>query len=196
MKKTPVGIYIILGVVVLYVLSIVIVDPFDYFNNGIVNRDLKSRIAYPLDQRLTKVIRYNRNPSSNLLLGDSRIDNLDTAYIAEVSGVSYFNFGYGACTVPEIIDEFWYATEVKMPENVFIGMDFLMYNQYFNKNLFNDAVRSSSLFYYIFNSVNFRVIYYLIKDKFSDVEIILGKPDASKEEYWEENALVCTGRKL
>lgn len=184
MKKKPTSVIILFAILLAYIIAVIIIDPYNYFNTGIVNQDVKFRIAYPLNQRLTKIIGYKHEPSPNILIGDSRINGLNIDLISEVTGEKYFNFGYGACTVPETIDNFWFAAKQQELENVVIGISFSTYNTYYNKNIFNEAVRSSTLFNYVFNSSNIQVIYYMFKDLLSKEKIVLGKPVMDKEKYW------------
>lgn len=186
MKRIPTSILIITAFLITYVVLIVAIDPFNYFNTGVINQDVKDRIFYKINDRLAAVIAYNKNPSPNLLIGDSRIKGLNCDVIKEVTHETYFNFGYGAATIPEVVDNFWFATKRQRLKNVYFGISLSMYNKYNNKNLFNNAVRSSSLFYYIFNSTNLEVIFYLVKDFFSKEKISLGVPKMDKDKFWLE----------
>lgn len=192
MGKTPLIITVIFIIIIAYIAAIVIIDPYNYFDTGIVNQDVKTRIAIPLNQRLAKIIEYKQNPSPNLLLGDSRIQNLNSDKIKEVTNITFFNFGYGASSIPELVDNFWYASKYQKLENVYIGISFSMYNKYFNKNLFSDAVKSSKLFYYIFNRINFEVMFYMVKDLISKEKIMLGNPTMNKDQFWKEKINVET----
>lgn len=187
MKKNKIIITSISAILIAYISSVVIIDPYNYFNTKIVNQDVKNRIAYPLNERLSKIIDYNHHPSPNILIGDSRIENLSIDKIKKVSNDTYFNFGYGGCTLPELMDSFWFAAKQQKLKNVCIGISFDMYNKYNNTNLFKNALKSSSLFNYIFNGTNFKVIYYLIKDIFSNEKIVLGVPKIKdKELFWQQ----------
>jgi len=186
-KKNPTSVIILFAILLAYIITIIIIDPYNYFNTGIVSQDVKLRIAYPLNERLTKIIEYKHDPSPNILIGDSRINGLNVDLIKEVTGNKYFNFGYGACTIPETIDNFWLASEQQELRNVVIGICFSFYNKYYNKNLFKEAYRESTLFYCVFNSSNIQVIFYMIKDLFSKEKIVLGKPEIDTEEFWKES---------
>jgi hypothetical protein len=188
MKKKQIVITSVVTFLLLaYVTAIVIIDPYNYFNNHLVNQDIKNRIAFPLNERLSKIIEYKKTPSPNILIGDSRIQNINTDHVKAYTGASYYNFGYGGCNLPELVETFWYAANQQKLQNVCICISFGMYNKYNNTNLFSSAKKSSSWFNYIFNSTNFRIIFYMAKDAFSKDTIVLGIPEMKdKEKFWVE----------
>ena len=187
MKKKPILPIIASAILVVYIAAIVVIDPYNYFNTRIVSQDVKIRIAFPLNERLFRIIEYKQNPSPNILIGDSRIQNLSPVNIKKVTNETYFNFGYGGCTLPELIDSFWFATKYQKLKNVCIGISFDMYNRYNNTDYFKGALKSSSMFNYIFNITNFKVIYYIIKDAFSKEKIVLGIPKITDMDlFWQE----------
>ena len=186
MKRIPTSLFVFSAFLIIYIVIIVVIDPYNYLNTGIVNQDIKSRIFFKLNDRRSKIIEYKQNPSPNLLIGDSRILSLDCDIIKRVTNETYFNFGYGACTIPEVIDNFWFATKHQKLRNVCIGISLSMYNKYNNKNLFIDEVRSSSLFNYIFSTTNLKVIFYSVKDLISKEKVVLGVPKMDKDKYWLE----------
>lgn len=186
-KKQIIILSVIAFLLIGYITTVVIIDPYNYFDTQMVNQDIKNRIAFPLNERLSKIIDFKKNPSPNILIGDSRIQNIRSASIKKVTGYDYYNFGYGGCNLPELIETFWFAAENQKLENVYIGISFGMYNKYNNTNLFTNAQKSSNLFNYIFNSTNFQVIYYFAKDALSKEEIVLGIPDVKdKETFWQQ----------
>jgi hypothetical protein len=187
MKKKQITITIIAAILIAYIAAVIIIDPYNYFNTRIVNQDVKTRIAYPLNERLSKIVEYKHNLSPNILIGDSRIQNLSVENIKKSTNDTYFNFGYGGCTLPELMDSFWFAAKQQKLKNVCVGISFDMYNKYNNTNLFKNALKSSTLFNYIFNGTNFKVIYYLIKDSFSKDKIVLGIPKVKDRDlFWQE----------
>jgi hypothetical protein len=186
--KNKTAITVTITVVLLtYITAIVVIDPYNYFNTLLVSQDVKKRIAYPLNERLSKIIEYKRDPLPNILIGDSRIQNLSSENIKRFTNEAYFNFGYGGCTLPELIDSFWFATKHQKLKNVCIGISFDMYNKYNNTDYFKGALKSASLFNYIFNSTNFKVLFYMIKDCFSSKKIVLGIPKITNmDQFWLE----------
>jgi hypothetical protein len=187
MNKKPIVTIIVSAILVVYIATIVVIDPYNYFNTRIVSQDVKTRIAFPLNERLSEIIEYKQNPCPNILIGDSRIQNLRSANIKKITNETYFNFGYGGCTLPELCDCFWFATKYQKLTNVCIGISFDMYNKYNNTNYFKGALKYSSMFNYIFNITNFKVIYYMIMDLFSKNKIVLGVPKVTNMDlFWQE----------
>ena len=195
MKNKPIALIVLSAIMFIYVALIIIIDPYNYFNTKIINQDVKKRIAFPLNERLYRIIEYKHNPLPNILIGDSRIQNLNSAHIKKVINEDYFNFGYGGCTLPELIDSFWFTAKNQKLKNVVIGISFDMYNKYNNTDYFQDALKCSSFFNYIFNITNFKVIYFMAKDLFSKEKISLGVPKiTSMEAYWKEKMDEQTGK--
>jgi|WetSurMetagenome_2_1015567.scaffolds.fasta_scaffold00011_38 hypothetical protein len=193
-KKTIISI-IVAFVILAYVAIVIIIDPYNYFNTRMVSQDVKTRIAFPLNERLSRIIGYKQDPLPNILIGDSRIQNLNVATIKKVTGEDYYNFGYGGCTFPELIDSFWFATKNQKLKNVCIGISFDMYNKYNNTDYFKAALKSSNFFTYIFNITNFKVIYYIARDFLKGEKTTLGIPKiTSMESYWQEKIDEQTGK--
>ncbi|MEG2676503.1 MAG: hypothetical protein RR933_00160 [Oscillospiraceae bacterium] len=91
-------------------------EPFDYFG-------LKGDATY-LSKPLSAMRELERNHPSEIILGDSRMANLSTEYIREISGESYTMLGFGGATLGESIEMFWYATEHTNLEKVVFGVSF------------------------------------------------------------------------
>jgi hypothetical protein len=71
-----------------------------------------------------------------IILGDSRMANLNADYIESVSGERYTNLAYGGATMNESIGQFWYAAEHTTLEKVVISVNFYTVNG----NLFSDRL--------------------------------------------------------
>lgn len=91
-------------------------EPYDYLG-------LKSGTAYntkPLSA-MREVI--NEKPS-NIILGDSRLANLNTGYIEEITGESYTMLGFGGAQLGELIELFWFASKHTKLDRVVFGVSF------------------------------------------------------------------------
>ena len=61
---------------------------------------------------------------SRIILGDSRMANLDVDYINELTGEKYERLAFGGAQLGESIELFWYATEYCELEQVIFGVNF------------------------------------------------------------------------
>lgn len=160
------------------------IDPYgmnDQFNLGLH----KAVVSLPCNQRLYKVISFAKNPARNIILGDSRMDSLSVKKIQQFSGEPYFNFSYGGGTADEIIETFWFAARHIKLKNVYIGMNFNLYNQYNARNLVHEALNLANhpKQYYLSFFIT-KVSVYNVYYKFFHKNLVNEKPQMEKAEFW------------
>jgi hypothetical protein len=170
-----------------YLILIVLTDPYNKWNNCfLIPIETKLRISKELNSRLWKVVQYNRDPSPNIMLGDSRVDIINTDRIYELSGEQYFNFAYPGSTLDEIIETFWYASGKATLENVIIGVNFNLYNRYNNKNLVKPILKSAQTVDYLLNGANIKAISVCFYDIFKGGSLELSTPNMGEDAFWKE----------
>ncbi|MES2179179.1 MAG: hypothetical protein V4550_15065 [Gemmatimonadota bacterium] len=91
------------------------------------------------DYRLFKLARFARVPSANIILGDSRSDNLREE-LFEKHGAHYANLAFGGGTAFEAIDAFWFASGHSALKNVVLGVPFNLYSERNDMNLVPAAI--------------------------------------------------------
>ncbi len=91
-------------------------EPYDYFG-------LRGDATY-LSKPLSAMRATLRDKPANIILGDSRMANLNTGYIEELTGERYEMLGFGGSSLGESIAMFWYATEHTSLEKVYFGVSF------------------------------------------------------------------------
>jgi hypothetical protein len=161
-----------------------VVDPFGI--NGRFNLGLnKAVVSLPSNQRLYKIISFTENPSRNIILGDSRMDSLSVIKIRQFSGEPYFNFSYGGGTADEIIETFWFAARRFKLKNVYIGMNFNLYNQFNARNLVHEAldINNHREQYYL-SFFTTKVSVYNLYYKLFHINPVNEKPRMKKAEFW------------
>jgi len=173
--------------IVVYAVIILLIDPFNYLNNTLLfTYEEKEQIASKFDPRYWKVIDYKYSKSNTIILGDSR-SGFDMAYFKKKTGKNAYNFSLLAATLDEVIEGFWYISKNNPNlEAAYIGINFNLYNKYNNKNLLSNAVQKNSLANYIFESVCYKVSYYLVSAKLSGKVEEIGKPTVSAAEFWKQ----------
>lgn len=110
-------------------------EPYDYFCTG-KNVWYMSRSLSSMRQVLVK------HPDS-ILLGDSRMANLNVDYINQVSGESWTSLAYGGATLRESIQQFWYATEHTTLKKVVIGFNFYTMNADLQSDRMNAVIEQA-----------------------------------------------------
>lgn len=124
----------------LVALLVFVVDPFEYFGTSrVISHDAKARTSGKLHYALWKFSQYERNPASRILLGDSRMDLVDTTMLRQVTGQRYFNFAYGGGTLLEAIDTYWLASRMVRLDAVYLEMGLINFNEYQSLNRVPEA---------------------------------------------------------
>ena len=184
---------------VAWIIGLVIVDPFGYFNNKLVKSKTKDYIAYNENFILYDIIQYKKKPTPYILLGDSKMANLDTAVINKFTNKQFFNFGYGYGSLEEMIKSFWYLENMHSLKEVYIGINFPTYSATSNRDRVTEAIDLSEnkLSYILSSYVNTATaLYYksLVSSTDSSKEVGFIKPTVSKEAFW--NQTLVNGDKL
>ena len=185
----------------IWIILLSIVDPFNYFNlNSYVNVSSKEKTARKFNSLLYNTIAFKNNPTANIIIGDSRIKRLPTKYIEKVTGDSYFILHSNAAKLNEIIDLFWLITKYTELENVIIGTNFNLYNKFAYANRVNEVeemIKNPLL--YIFNGDVLEITFKTIIHHFSNIIIpdvkrnimlkkeLNGKSYKDKESWWNYN---------
>ena len=93
--------------IIIWIIVVVIVDPFNYFNiSKSIFLESKIESAKKLNSLLYNLIEFKNNPQPNIIIGDSRIRKLPTDRIKEITGDSYYTLHANAAKFNEIIDLF------------------------------------------------------------------------------------------
>ncbi len=169
-----------------YLGIILLLDPFSYMGWGtMISNDDKIRISGKLNPFLWKQIEYNHSLSSRIILGDSRSATIKSEHLHELTGKDYYNFAYPGGTLLDIIETFWYAqSKVKLKE-VYIGINFNLYNDFETQN---NVKQSKPLlknyFTYAFSKIVVKSSIMLIDQQYFAKDLVIGKPDMDFEEFW------------
>ncbi len=91
-------------------------EPYDYFG-------LRGDATY-LSRPLSSMRAVMREQPSNIILGDSRMANLNVDYIEELTGEDYLSLAFGGATLGESVELFWYAAGRAPLEKVYFGVSF------------------------------------------------------------------------
>lgn len=165
-----------------------VVDPFNYFNDELnpYFKDLKEDISQKTNSYLYKLIKYERNPTSNILLGDSRIALLKTSFFENNNNEKYSNFGIGGSTLQDAIEIFWITNNINKLNRVYFGISIETYSGTFLRERVTPSVEiKNSTILYLLNRYSFSATFLILRTILFDEKIDLFKPPTSIDKFWE-----------
>ncbi len=170
----------------LFVVGIAVIDPFKLFGSQVFPDEQKRNTAYRMDYPLWKYIEFEQNPNSTILLGDSRMAVVSAPLVEQIAGESVYNFAFGGGTLPEILHTFWYATGKADLKEVFIGINFGLYNGKEKKNhcIAAEHVLNNKALYFINQSV-INSSFLIIKNVLTGSKRVVGTP-GDREKFWKQ----------
>jgi hypothetical protein len=177
---------IFLSPFLVYLMVVVTVDPFNMFTkNGLFKNPMKEKYATTFDEILWKMVKFEKHPVENILLGDSRMRHVDVNNVDSLSSISFFNFAYGGSTLPEECATFWYAARRARLKHVFWEISFYV----FNARQSNDRSKRvltllNNKFLYLYDNTVCRTLYFSLKGSAGADE--LGKPKEDKNQFWSD----------
>lgn len=166
----------------LYLILIVLVDPFNYLNvSKLIDDSQKDHISQNVEQHLYRMIRYDNAPRRNISLGDSRANCLANELDAEIWG----NLSFGGASLKEAVQTFWWLVEDYEVDTVLFAVSFNNYNKYNKRFWVEETLKiKQNFFSYAFNKYTFRCARLLIKSSLMKQEVQLNKTTLSKEDFW------------
>lgn len=166
----------------------VIIDPFNYFSEE-KNPEwmaAKENISQKENMYLYKLIKYERNPSPTIILGDSRMNLLSPSMFKDINNEDVANLAIGGGTMQDAIEILKYITSRHKIKKIYWGVSFEAYN---GTRLRNGATPSieimNSLLLYLLNRYTFSSTMLICKSLLLDQQIDLYKPPFTKEVFWQ-----------
>ena len=187
--------------IVMWILTLFVVDPFNYFSdNKVIDEQTKLQSARKLNSLLYNTIAFKNNPTPNIIIGDSRIKRLPIKEIKNITGNDYFILHSNAAKLNEIIDLFWLTNKKIKLENVIIGINFNLYNEFAYANRVSEVEEMiQNPLLYIFNGNVMEMTFKAAIHHFSNVAIpdvkrnimlkkeLNGKSYKDKKVWWDYN---------
>ena len=187
--------------IVMWILTLFVVDPFNYFSdNKVIDEQTKLQSARKLNSLLYNTIAFKNNPTPNIIIGDSRIKRLPIKEIKNITGDEYFILHSNAAKLNEIIDLFWLCNDFTKLENVLLGVNFNLYNEYAYANRVQEVKEiNTNPLLYIFNGSVLEITSKIIFNHITDLgfpnisrSIMLkkamdGKSTLDKQAWWNFN---------
>ena len=168
---------------IVYFVAVMIIDPFNYLDkNTLVDASLKKDISDNVEPHLYRLIDYQNHPLPNIMLGDSRTNDLwNNSYRGGWSNLSYVGG-----TLKEMIETFWWVAGTHKLDTVIMGVSLHLYNKVNQRFWVQESLeRKSNLFSYAFNRYTFSsswlILKSLIHGESEDVNPMTFTPD----EFWK-----------
>lgn len=172
----------------IYVLVALFIDPYSIIHKQSNPKysELNKHISIQINNPLFKLEEYSDNPTDLIILGDSRTNKLDTKLFDNLAKMNSSNLAYSGGTLSEIIKTFWYAAEIHNLKEVYIGINFNLYNETQNMNRVDEAIKlKNSPVLYLFSKYCLKSIYLVIKSSITNEIINIEEPNLNKAEFWE-----------
>jgi hypothetical protein len=168
---------------IVYLVVIVIIDPFNYLKISYkaVDTSVKATIAGEVSPHMYKLLNYRNNPARNIVFGDSRTNALYRSFDSDQWG----NLAFGGGTIKEIVDAFWYAADIQELDTVLIGVNLNLYNK-FNKRFYVEETiaATNNFFSYAFTKSVLRSSFSIIQHLIFKNKELNYQSSLSKEEFW------------
>ena len=201
LKKLIIRLCIFIIPIVLYMVVLSTIDPFNYFSDSnIISEETEHKTSRKLNSLLYNTISFKNHPTPNIIIGDSRIKRLPISAIKKITGDKYFILHSNAAKLNEIIDLFWISTKYSKLENVILGVNFNLFNEYAFANRVNEVEKIiNNPLMYIFNGNVLEVTIKAITHHLSAIDIpnisrnimlkkaLNGKNFKDKKIWWEFN---------
>lgn len=171
----------------IWLVLVVVIDPYNYFKSGfnIIDLHYKKESAFKLNRPLFQLLAYENHPTNSILLGDSRTNGLKSNVIKKYSKKDFSNLAYGGGSLQDVISTFWLVSEEKELKDVYIGINFSLYNKHYSKNSVTEVKETMNNFFsYAFSEDTFKSTFLILKSIITGKEIKIGIPDTSKEKFW------------
>ncbi len=177
---------------VIWGLLILLIDPYNYFRptSPLIPNEVKAATSYRLNYAIWKMVGYRRDGCPNILLGDSRVDELDAALISQVAGEPYCNLGLGGGTLAEGCGLFHFAAQQAQREHrplrqVYLGVNFSLYNAAAASDRVADAVAVlDNPLLYACNRNVLEAAWKNVAVRYFGAAAAIEKPPMSRDEFW------------
>ena len=140
MKRLSIKILFLSLPIIVYLILIFIVDPFNYFGvSNFISYDSKKSVTNIENPSLFNLIEFNRHPTENITISDSRFAGKDLPLLETKTGLKFSEMYIYDGMIKDLISAFWFTNSKVKLRNVYIAINF---NNFFTTQR-NDLVKSS-----------------------------------------------------
>lgn len=140
MKRLFVKIFALLIPVIIYLVFVLAVDPFNYFGiSNFIPLETKRVVAYIENPALFNLIEYSHHPCENITISDSRFADKDLSLVESQTGLKFAELYIFDGMIKDMISGFWFANSRTKLKSVYLSINF---NNFFITQR-NDLVKSA-----------------------------------------------------
>jgi hypothetical protein len=176
----------------------IMIDPFNYFTEEKSKELLekKNEISLKTNPYLYKLIEFDRNPCSTIILGDSRMDELDPSKFENYGKEKVSNLAIGGGTVQDAIEILNYISDKHNIKKIYWGVSIETYSGTRLRDRATPSIEiKKSILLYLLNRYTFSSTMLICRSMIFHEQIDLYKPPFSREAFWQ-NQLDLVARYL
>jgi hypothetical protein len=158
MRKVQLQLLLFFTPFILVSLFVFLIDPYDLFNISHLVSDKSKKMCLNKSLKVTtranmlwKTLEFERNPTSSIVLGDSRVYYINDKKWEDRLGEPVYNLSIPGSNFKTIIDLFWMAARTTKLSNVLIQVSFSRYNASVSYDLYgpvNKVVNNPISFFF------------------------------------------------
>jgi len=134
---------------------------------------------------MLKISNFINEPTEIMLLGDSRVHGLNTKLFSKIKQKKVSNIAFRGTTLNEILSTFRLLTQIKAITEVYIGLNFNLYNALNNKNRIDDVeLYRNHIIAYLFSPYALRSTYQTVKTLLFGNDNTHTEPPKNKDIIW------------
>jgi hypothetical protein len=186
MKKLTIKILFLSIPVIVYLVFVLIVDPFNYFGlSGFIPYEVKNAVTNIENPAMFNLIEFNNHPSENITISDSRFAGKDIPLIEKQTGLKFTELYIFDGMIKDLISGFWFANSKVKLKNVYIAINF---NNFFTTQR-NDLVKSSETvindpLLYVANLNVLKASISCLRIALSPAAVYVNKTDEERIQLW------------
>ena len=166
MRQFLLKLSIFLSPLIIYFLIVLIIDPFNIFQNYSHNKNsIVKQICNRVNPHLFKLSQFKNKPSEIVFLGDSKVQQLPINRYNISDQFSKINLSYGGGNIFETIETFNFVVNNSKPKAIIIGVNFHNFNMSYSHNRVKKVteILSNPLAYFMSRDVLLFFVEYLKK---------------------------------
>lgn len=173
---------------ILLLIVLIYLDPYNIIRKEQDDKmkKIKNQISYKINYPLYALQKYYNSPTDIIVLGDSRANSLSEDLFRKIAGKEITNLAYGGGSIQEIIDTFWIVSKMHKLKEVYIGINFNLYNQLNKINRVTEAENiRNSIPTYLISKYCLKSSLLILKSILTGEKVSIEKPFLNKEQFWK-----------
>ena len=158
MKKFILKILLLIFPLLLYIIAILLIDPFNYYAlSDFCSYSTRKNASYAFNPVLFNLLEFKRNPTSDITISDSRFAQKNLQLVEDKTGMKFSEVFVFDGMIKDIISGFWFANSQTQLRNVYIAVSFNNFYVSQRNNLVKSAeavIKDPLLYFFNMNVIN------------------------------------------